>query len=138
MAKTYNFDMSEETFAAWLDGAMSPEQDVMFLDACSHNEELQELLDANDQIDEDYESFVESGVVLPPEFEKDFDIPQIIDVSNDEDLYSYNQIEPYEQDESENQDDEEYSNSDDCGYEINSGLENDFETNESIDAFEII
>ena len=102
MADFYNPVISEETFAAWLDGAMSSEQEAMFLDACSHNEDLQELLDANDQIEEDYEYFVENGVVLPSEFEADFDIPQIIDISNSEELNSYNQIEPYEQDDEDN------------------------------------
>ena len=98
MANFYNPVISEETFAAWLDGALSSEQEAMFLDTCSHNEELQELLDANDQVEEDYENLVESGIVLPSEFEGDFDIPQITDTTNDEELYSDDQIEPYEQD----------------------------------------
>ena len=102
MANFYNPVISEETFAAWLDGAMSSEQEAMFLDACSHNEGLQELLDANDQVEEDYENLVESGIVLPSEFEGDFDIPQITDTTNDEELYSYDQIEPYEQDDEDN------------------------------------
>ena len=77
MANFYNPVISEETFAAWLDGALTSEQEAMFLDTCSHNEELQELLDANDQVEEDYEDLVESGFVIPSEFEGDFDIPQI-------------------------------------------------------------
>ncbi len=54
MDNYYSPIVSEETFAAWLDGSMSAEQESMFLEACSNDIDLQELLDANDQIDEDY------------------------------------------------------------------------------------
>lgn len=136
MANFYNPVMSEETFAAWLDGAMSSEQEAMFLDACSHNEELQELLDANDQIEEDYENLIESGIVLPSEFEADFDIPQIIDTSNDEELYSYDQVEPYEQDEVDDFDG--LNNHEDDGCDYLSDIDNDSISYEGIDNIDLL
>lgn len=131
MANFYNPVISEETFAAWLDGAMSSEQEAMFLDACSHNEDLQELLDANDQIEEDYEYLVENGVILPSEFEADFDIPQIIDISNDEELYSYDQIEPYEQDDEDVFEETDNHEEDGCDYLL--GIDNDSISDGDID-----
>lgn len=134
-----NFDnlvISEELFAAWLDGALSLEQESMFLDTCSHNEELQELLDANDQIEDDYESLVESGVVLPSEFETDFDIPQIVDVNDIEELYSYNQIEPYEQGDEDDLDGD--SNQEYIGGDYVSDIDNDNISNVSIDSIDFL
>ena len=136
MANFYNPVISEETFAAWLDGAMSSEQEAMFLDACSHNKDLQELLDANDQIEEDYEYFVENGIVLPSEFEADFDIPQITDISNSEELYSYDQIEPYEQDDEDNF--EEADNLEDDGCDYLSNIDNDSTSDEGIDNMDLL
>ena len=136
MANFYNPVISEETFAAWLDGAMSSEQEAMFLDSCSHNEDLQELLDANDQIEEDYEYFVENGIVLPSEFEADFDIPQITDISNSEELYSYDQIEPYEQDDEDNF--EEADNLEDDGCDYLSNIDNDSTSDEGIDNMDLL
>ncbi len=136
MANFYNPVISEEAFAAWLDGAMSSEQEAMFLDACSHNENLQELLDANDQIEEDYEYFVENGVVLPSEFETDFDIPQIIDSSNSEGLYAYDQIEPYEQDDEDGFD--EADNLEDDGCDYLSDIDNESISDEGIDNIDLL
>ena len=136
MADFYNPVISEEIFAAWLDGAMSSEQEDLFLDACAHNEELQELLDANDQIEEDYENLVESGVVLPSEFESDFDIPQILDTNNDEELYSYDQIEPYEQDE-ENEV-EGTNNHEDDGCDYLSSIDNDSTSEDGFDNIDLL
>ena len=136
MANFYNPVISEETFAAWLDGAMSSEQEAMFLDACSHNEDLQELLDANDQIEEDYEYFVENGVVLPSEFETDFDIPQIIDSSNSEGLYAYDQIDPYEQDDEDDFD--EADNLEDDGCDYLSDIDNESTSGEGIDNIDLL
>ena len=136
MANFYNPVISEETFAAWLDGALSSEQEAMFLDTCSHNEELQELLDANDQVEEDYENLVDNGFVIPSEFETDFDIPQILDTSNDEEIHSYDQIEPYEQDE---EDDFEGTNNhedDGCGYL--SDIDNDSISDQGIDNIDLL
>ena len=98
MDNYYSPIVSEETFAAWLDGTMSYEQESKFLDTCSNNKELQELLDANDQIDEDYENMIEIGYDLPYEFSLDFEIPQINNISENDEIYSDEQIEPYEQD----------------------------------------
>ena len=136
MSEFFNTAVSEETFAAWLDGAMSYDQEAMFLDACAHNEELQELLDANDQIEEDYEYFVENGVVLPFEFGTDFDIPQIIDISNSEELYSYDQIEPYEQDDED--DFEEANNLEDDGCDYLSDIDNESTSDEGIDNIDLL
>lgn len=136
MANFYNPVISEETFAAWLDGAMSSEQEAMFLDACSHNEGLQELLDANDQIEEDYENLVESGIVLPSEFEGDFDIPQITDTTNDEELYSDDQIEPYEQDDENDLNGESNHIDNESGYLPD--IDDDSMANESIGEFDLL
>lgn len=136
MANFYNPVISEETFAAWLDGAMSSEQEAMFLDACSHNEGLQELLDANDQIEEDYENLVESGIVPPSEFDGDFDIPHITDTSNDEELYSDDQIEPYEQDDEDDLSGETNHIDNECGYLPD--IDDDSMTNESIGEFDLL
>ena len=136
MANFYNPDISEETFAAWLDGALTSEQEAMFLDTCSHNEELQELLDANDQIEEDYENLVESGIVPPSEFDGDFDIPHITDTSNDEELYSDDQIEPYEQDDEDNF--EEADNLEDDGCDYLSNIDNDSTSDEGIDNMDLL
>ena len=136
MANFYNPVISEETFAAWLDGAMSSEQEAMFLDACSHNEGLQELLDANDQIEEDYENLVESGIVPPSEFDGDFDIPHITDTSNDEELYSDDQIEPYEQDDEDDLSGETNHIDNECGYLPE--IDDDSMTNESIGEFDLL
>ena len=135
MADLYNPVISEETFAAWLDGAMSYEQEAKFLDACSHNEELQELLDVNDQIEEDYEDLVENGYVLPYELETDFDIPQIVEYDNNEGFYSYNQIEPYEQDCG---DVDEDSNCEDIECENNAGIDNDCISDDGIDNIDLL
>lgn len=128
--------ISEELFAAWLDGAMSFEQESMFLDTCSHNEELQELLDANDQIEDEYENLVEGGVVLPSEFETDFDIPQIVDVNDTEELYSYNQIEPYEQGDEDDLDGD--SNQEYIGGDYISDIDSDNISNLSIDSIDFL
>ena len=98
MDNYYNPVVSEDTFAAWLDGTMSFEQESKFLETCSNNKDLQELLDANDQIDEDYENMIDIGYDLPCEFLSDFEIPQIDNISESDEIYSFEQIEPYEQD----------------------------------------
>ena len=98
MDNYYSPIISEETFASWLDGTLPYEEESMFLEACSNNKDLQELLEANDQIDEDYENMIETGYDLPYEFNADFDIPQIDNTSESDEISSYEQIEPYEQD----------------------------------------
>ena len=98
MDNYYSPIISEETFASWLDGTLPYEEESMFLEACSNNKDLQELLEANDQIDEDYENMIETGYDLPYEFSLDFEIPQINNISENDEIYSDEQIEPYEQD----------------------------------------
>lgn len=71
----YNLENIENTLASWLDGAMDPSEEGAFLDICSRNEVLQEVMDANDQIEETYEEMVENGYELPYEMYGDFDIP---------------------------------------------------------------
>lgn len=134
MANYYSPAISEENFAAWLDGAMSPEQEMMFLDACSQNEDLQELLDANDQIEEDYDNLVENGFVLPYEFESDFEIPQVDVIEDDEDVYDYGQLEPYEQDDSD--DDGDITN--DAGYDDYADVDNGYLTDHTADDFDLM
>ena len=105
MGSFYSSVVTEEVFAAWLDGTLAEDQDGRFLEACSHDETLQEILEANDQIDEDYENMVEVGFVLPDEFNLDFKIPFVgVDEYTDDDIVSYEPLEPYELDE-ENGDD---------------------------------
>ncbi len=108
MDNNYSPIISEESFAAWLDGTMSYEQESAFLKACSDDKDLQELLDANDQVEDDYEDMVEYGYELPYEFNRDFDIPQVEDLSVSDNLYSYDDIEPYEQDSEELDNSEKY------------------------------
>lgn len=75
--------ISEETFAAWLDGTLSPQEEDRFMQACAHDERMQEILEAYDQVDETYEEMVEQGFELPEELTGDFDIPQISPVFDD-------------------------------------------------------
>ena len=42
--------VSEETFAAWLDGMLSPEEEREFMNECAHNAEIQELAAFDGQI----------------------------------------------------------------------------------------
>lgn len=99
MSDQYNPVITEETFAAWLDGTLSYEHENLFLEFCSNNKELQDLLDANDQIDEDYENMIDVGYDLPYEFNSDFEIPSIGYSTENDDIYSDEQIEIYDQDE---------------------------------------
>ena len=90
--------VTDEASAPWLDDTMPYDHETTFLDACSNNKDLQELLDANDQIDEDYENMIEIGYDLPYEFSLDFDVPTIENINESDELYSDEQIEPYEED----------------------------------------
>lgn len=108
-----NIDVSEEDFAAWLDGTLSPEEDAVFMDACSFNSELQELLDVNDQVDETYENMVEVGFDLPEELFSDFDIPLVVESDYDDSIYPYEPLEPYEGND-DDMDEESASDSEEC------------------------
>lgn len=80
----------ENTFSAWLDGTLSQEEEKSFMDFCASNSDMQEIMEANDQLDETYESIVEDGYELPQEILDDFVIPQI--ETNNEDFYSYEEL----------------------------------------------
>lgn len=91
MADNYtNFFDVENTFSAWLDGTLSQEEEKSFMDFCASNSDMQEIMEANDQFDETYESIVEDGYELPQEILDDFVIPQI--ETNNEDFYSYEEL----------------------------------------------
>lgn len=91
MADNYtNFFDVENTFSAWLDGTLSQEEEKSFMDFCASNSDIQEIMEANDQLDETYESIVEDGYELPQEILDDFVIPQI--ETNNEDFYSYEEL----------------------------------------------
>ena len=91
MADNYtNFFDVENTFSAWLDGTLSQEEEKSFMDFCASNSDMQEIMEANDQLDETYESIVEDGYELPQEILDDFFIPQI--ETNNEDFYSYEEL----------------------------------------------
>lgn len=84
-----SFDM-ENTFSSWLDGTLSPEEEIAFMDFCASNPEMQEIMEANDQLDETYETLVEEGYELPTDIMADFIIPQVGD--DDEDKFPYDEL----------------------------------------------
>lgn len=91
--------VSEETFAAWLDGMLSPEEEREFMNECAHNAEIQELLDANDQVEDSYEHMMDNGYELPDELNGDFHIPEIYETEDEVEPYvDVDEVEPYEVD----------------------------------------
>ena len=74
---------TEEDFAEWLDGNLSPEEELDFLQNSENDPFFAELLDANDQIDADYELLNETGYELPQELFTDFELPTFGDVQDD-------------------------------------------------------
>ena len=62
----------------------------------ANSTEIQELLDANDQVDESFEGMIENGYELPEEFNTDFELPEIYDDSADIEEYEYDEVEPYD------------------------------------------
>ena len=84
-----SFDM-ENTFSSWLDGTLSPEEETAFMDFCASNPEMQEIMEANDQLDETYEALVEEGYELPTDIMTDFIIPQVRD--DDEDKFPCDEL----------------------------------------------
>ena len=73
--EVYSLGTLENTFAAWLDGALDNNEEAAFMNYCSHNNELQEILDANDQVEASYEDIVDNGYELPSEMYGEFEIP---------------------------------------------------------------
>ena len=92
----------ENTFSSWLDGTLSPEEEIAFMDFCASNLEMQEIMESNDQLDEMYEALVEDGYELPAEMMDDFIIPQVED--NDDDVYSYEELSDVEDADNDNHD----------------------------------
>lgn len=84
-----SFDM-ENAFSSWLDGTLSPEEETAFMDFCASNPEMQEIMEANDQLDETYEALVEEGYELPTDIMTDFIIPQVGD--DDEDKFPCDEL----------------------------------------------
>ena len=99
--------VSEETFAAWLDGMLSPEEEREFMNECAHNAEFQELLDANDQVEDSYEHLMDNGYELPDELNGDFHIPEIYEAEDEVESYvDVDEVEPYEVDDDDYDDSE--------------------------------
>ncbi|MGM9688128.1 MAG: hypothetical protein ACI3YD_03685 [Alloprevotella sp.] len=76
-----NFDafqtVDEQTFAAWADGKLTPQEEQAFMAELDDNPGLAELFEAYDQIEADYEQMVEQGYTLPEELQHDFDLPEV-------------------------------------------------------------
>ena len=89
------FTVSEEMFAAWLDGSLSTEEEDRFLAICAVDPKIQEIQEANDQVEETYEEMTTNGYQIPQEILDDFDIPSI---ENDSIIYDYDSVEPYDGD----------------------------------------
>lgn len=94
-----SFDV-ENTFSSWLDGTLSPEEEAAFMIFCASTPEMQEIMEANDQLDETYEALVENGYELPAEMMDDFIFPQV----EDNDVYSYDELSNVEDADSDNYD----------------------------------
>ncbi len=121
MVDNYSTVVSEEVFAAWLDGTMSQDEDTAFQMLCASNTDMQEILDANDQIDEDFEYMVEVGYALPYELKTEFEIPQIAIYDDEEEVFSY-EDESYSQEDSEEGVEQTCQEEDNIDYMNNSSL----------------
>lgn len=94
-----SFDV-ENTFSSWLDGTLSPEEEAAFMIFCASTPEMQEIMEANDQLDETYEALVEDGYELPAEMIDDFIFPQV----ENNDVYSYDELSNVEDADNDNYD----------------------------------
>ena len=117
-----SFDV-ENTFSSWLDGTLSPEEEAAFTIFCASTPEMQEIMEANDQLDETYEALVEDGYELPAEMMDDFIFPQ---VENNE-VYSYDELS--------NVEDADNDNYDLSAHGSDGG---DYEQDESYDNFDLL
>ena len=117
-----SFDV-ENTFSSWLDGTLSPEEEAAFMIFCASTPEMQEIMEANDQLDETYEALVEDGYELPAEMMDDFIFPQ---VENNE-VYSYDELS--------NVEDADNDNYDLSAHGSDGG---DYEQDESYDDFDLL
>ena len=117
-----SFDM-ENTFSSWLDGTLSPEEEAAFMNFCASNLEMQEIMEANDQLDETYEMLVEDGYELPEEMMDGFIFPQV----EDNDVYSYDELSNVE-------------DADNDNYDLSAHVSDggDYEQDESYDNFDLL
>ena len=118
-----SFDM-ENTFSSWLDGTLSLEEEAAFMDFCASNPEMQEIMDANDQLDETYERLVADGYELPEEMMDGFIFPQV----EDNDVYSYDELS--------NVEDPDDNDNYDLSAHVSDG--GDYEQDESYDDFDLL
>ena len=117
-----SFDV-ENTFSSWLDGTLSPEEEAAFMIFCASTPEMQEIMEANDQLDETYEMLVEDGYELPEEMMDGFIFPQV----EDNDVYSYDELS--------NVEDADNDNYDLSAHGSDGG---DYEQDESYDNFDLL
>ena len=117
-----SFDV-ENTFSSWLDGPLSPEEEAAFMIFCASTPEMQEIMEANDQLDETYEALVEDGYELPAEMMDDFIFPQV----ENNDVYSYDELS--------NVEDADNDNYDLSAHGSDGG---DYEQDESYDNFDLL
>ena len=117
-----SFDV-ENTFSSWLDGTLSPEEEAAFMNFCASNPEMQEIMEANDQLDETYEMLVEDGYELPEEMMDGFLFPRV----EDNDVYSYDELS--------NVEDADNDNYDLSAHGSDGG---DYEQDESYDNFDLL
>lgn len=117
-----SFDV-ENTFSSWLDGTLSPEEEAAFMNFCASNLEMQEIMEANDQLDETYETLVENGYELPAEMMDGFILPQV----EANDVYSYDELSNVEDANNDNYD---------LSAHVSDG--GDYEQDESYDDFDLL
>ena len=117
-----SFDV-ENTFSSWLDGTLSPEEEAAFMNFCASNPEMQEIMEANDQLDETQEMLVEDGYELPEEMMDGFIFPQV----EDNDVYSYDELSNVE-------------DADNDNYDLSAHVSDggDYEQDESYDDFDLL
>ena len=117
-----SFDV-ENTFSSWLDGTLSPEEEAAFMIFCASTPEMQEIMEANDQLDETYEMLVEDGYELPEEMMDGFIFPQV----EDNDVYSYDELSNVE-------------DADNDNYDLSAHVSDggDYEQDESYDDFDLL
>lgn len=117
-----SFDV-ENTFSSWLDGTLSPEEETAFMNFCASNPEMQEIMEANDQLEETYETLVEDGYELPEEMMDGFIFPQV----EDNDVYSYDELSNVED-----------ADNDNYGLSAHVSDGGDYEQDESYDDFDLL
>lgn len=117
-----SFDV-ENTFSSWLDGTLSPEEEAAFMNFCASNLEMQEIMEANDQLDETYETLVENRYELPAEMMDGFILPQV----EANDVYSYDELSNVE-------------DADNDNYDLSAHVSDggDYEQDESYDDFDLL